>query len=312
MVQIVLIGIGAGVAAALLFASPLSGTALAFPLFALTGLPVAIAGLGWTPIAAGVATIVGGAIVLALFSPHGLGVFLLLFALPMTWLVRLAGLSRENQTGTEWFPLGRLLVHAAGAVAIGLTAVGYVVGFDAEALAASMTDALLEWMVASPELGPAPTREELEPFVRFNVAALPYSIAAIGLVIVVFDLWLAGVVTRASGRLARPREQLWTASMPAGAAVAFVVALAASFLPVPLASVAAVVAGAFGCGLALIGLAVLHALTIGSNARTVLLTITYFLLILLGFPILVFAALGLGETLLHLRARRFGGAPPAT
>jgi hypothetical protein len=102
------------------------------------------------------------------------------------------------------------------------------------------------------------------------------------------------------------------ASMPAGAAVAFVVALAASFLPVPLAAVAAVVAGAFGCALALIGLAVLHALTIGSNARTVLLTITYFLLILLGFPILVLAALGLGETLLHLRARRFGGAPPAT
>jgi hypothetical protein len=312
MAQILFIGVGAGLAAALLFASPLSGTALSFPLFALTALPIAIAGLGWTPIAAGVATITGGAATLALFSPYGLGVFLLLFALPITWLARLTGLSRETPDGTEWFPLGRLLLHAAAAVAIGLTSVGFLVGFDAETLAAGMTDALLEWMTANPDLGAPPDRTELEPFVRFNIAALPYTIAAIALIIVVFDLWLAGVVTRASGRLTRPRERLWTASLPAEAAVVFVVALAVSFLPMSLAPVAAVVTGAFGCALALIGLAVVHAVTVGNNARTVLLTITYFLLILLGFPILVFAALGLGETLLHLRARRFGGAPPAT
>ena len=47
MTQSIFVGIGAGLAAALLFLAPVSGTALAFPLFALTGLPIAIAGLGW-------------------------------------------------------------------------------------------------------------------------------------------------------------------------------------------------------------------------------------------------------------------------
>ena len=45
--QAILIGIAAGFAAALLFLAPVGGTPLAFPLFVLTGLPLALAGLGW-------------------------------------------------------------------------------------------------------------------------------------------------------------------------------------------------------------------------------------------------------------------------
>ena len=52
MMQLVLIGIGAGLAAALLYASPMGGTSLAFPLLCVTGVPIAIAGFGWTPLAA--------------------------------------------------------------------------------------------------------------------------------------------------------------------------------------------------------------------------------------------------------------------
>ena len=48
MIQIILVGIAAGVAGALLFLSPIGGTTLAFPLFTLCGLPIAIAGLGWS------------------------------------------------------------------------------------------------------------------------------------------------------------------------------------------------------------------------------------------------------------------------
>ena len=51
MTQVFLVGIGAGIAAALLFMAPIGGTVLAFPLFLLTGLPIAIAGLGWGVIA---------------------------------------------------------------------------------------------------------------------------------------------------------------------------------------------------------------------------------------------------------------------
>jgi hypothetical protein len=60
----------------------------------------------------------------------------------------------------------------------------------------------------------------------------------------------------------------------------------------------------------LLGLAVLHALTIGIGGRAALLTINYIVLILLGFTAILVIALGLAETLFHLRARRLGGAPP--
>ncbi len=48
MMQLGLIGIGAGAAAALLFASVTSGVWLSIPLFYLAPLPIMIAGLGWS------------------------------------------------------------------------------------------------------------------------------------------------------------------------------------------------------------------------------------------------------------------------
>jgi hypothetical protein len=39
---------------------------------------------------------------------------------------------------------------------------------------------------------------------------------------------------------------------------------------------------------------------------------TYLLLVFFGFPIVLFAVLGLVETLFRLRAKRFGGAAPPT
>jgi hypothetical protein len=312
MLQIILIGIGAGVAAALLFASPIGGTSLALPLFAMTGLPIAIAGLGWTPISAILATVTGGAVLYTLLTPLAAGVFLVLFGGPIVWLVRLALLSREGDGEQEWFPLGRLLAHAALAMAIGLVGVGFLVDFDPQTMASAMVETLSEWLAARPDLEATPSVEDLQAFVRINIAALPYSLGAIALIVIFLDLWLAGIVTRASGRLARRREHLWTASLPIEAAVAFGVALLASFLPFPVGDIAAVFAGTFGCALALVGLAVLHAVTIGNKSRTLLLATTYLLLVFFGFPIVLFAVLGLVETLFRLRAKRFGGAAPPT
>ena len=62
--------------------------------------------------------------------------------------------------------------------------------------------------------------------------------------------------------------------------------------------------------LALIGLAVIHAVTLGTNLRTLILVTTYVVVILFGFPILLLLLLGLAEGFLNIRARRFGAAPP--
>ncbi|MFY9686050.1 MAG: hypothetical protein WAJ88_09655, partial [Pseudolabrys sp.] len=122
MVQIVLIGIGAGAAAALLFASVTSGSWLSIPLFYLAPLPIMIAGLGWSHWAAMTAALAGALGLGAVFGT----VFLLAFAagagFPAWWLGYLAMLARpgaasngngQGVASLEWYPPGRLVVWAA-------------------------------------------------------------------------------------------------------------------------------------------------------------------------------------------------------
>lgn len=317
MVQVILVGIGAGLAAALLFLSPIGGTFLAFPLFALCGLPLAIAGLAWGGLAAIIGAAAAAAVIVVFFSPLAAAVFLLLFGAPIAWLTRLANLSRPGEQGEpsslEWYPLGRLLAHAALAVSVGVTIVGVLIGFDPEALAAEMAGMLTEWMARSPGVMPPPTTAEMLPFARFNVAAMPFTVSALLLIIIVFNLWLGAKVAEMSGRLGRPRERLWTAILPNAAALAFIAGLAVALLvPGGIGHAAGVVTGAFGAGLALIGLAVVHTVTLGTSLRTLVLVTTYVLLILFGFPILLLLLVGLADCVMHIRARRLAGAPPTS
>ena len=315
MIQVALVGIGAALAAALLFLSPIGGTALAFPLFALCGLPVAIAGLAWGSLSGAIAAVTAAAVIFAFLSYPAAVVHFCLFGAPLAWVAHLAGLSRPvdgSPAGTvEWYPLGRLLGQVALAASIGLVLVGVLIGFDPDALTREMTEALVEWMASAPGAAPPPTAAELEPFARFNVAALPYSVSALLVVILVFNLWLASRIAGTSGRLARPRERLWTAVLPNEVIVVFFVALLAALAaPGAISYSAGVATGAAGAAIALAGLAVLHALTLGTSIRTLILVTTYVILILFGFPIVLLFLLGLAESAFQLRARRFRGAPP--
>jgi hypothetical protein len=315
MIQVILIGVGAGFAAALLFAAPLSGAALAFPLFALTGLPIAIAGLGWTVVAALAATVTGTAIAAFVFSPTAGAILALVFGLPLTWVVRLAALSRpvdeaQPEGRREWYPLGRLLLHTALAAAVGLVLAGVIAGFDPATLATEMVDAFAKWLGGS--TATPPTREQIEGFVNFNIAAMPVTVAVILVAVLVFNLWLAAWIARRSGRLARPADRLWSVSMPRETLAGFAVALVASAFDVPIGEIGRVFAGALGCATAMVGLAVMHALTLGNAGRGVLLTVAYALLFIFGFPLILFAILGIAESVLNFRARRFGAAPPST
>jgi hypothetical protein len=315
MVQIVLVGIVAGLAAALLCVAPFGGTSLVLPLFALTGLPIAIAGLAWSLPAAIVASVVAGAALSVALSPLTGLIFLLVLGAPVTWVVRLAGLSRQVTAGQpdspiEWYPLGRMLAHLSVAVALGIIVTGILVGFDVELLVKVVTDALLAFFSSSPDVGVPPSAEEIEPFVRLNVAAMPVTSAIFTMTILAFDLWLAARIARVSGRLARPPERMWSIELPRAAVYALGATILLAFLPRPLGAVAGVFAGALGTAAAITGLAVMHAVTAGNGARAIILTIAYASLLLLGFPILLFAALGAADSFLHFRARRFGATPP--
>src|SRR5262249_61366838 len=117
MMQIILVGLAAGIASALVFASIASGSALSIPLFYLAPLPILIAAMGWSHvsglIAAGVAALgLGMAFGSMLFV-----VFLVGVGLPAWWLGYLALLARPVTNGGArplgWFPLGRLGILGA-------------------------------------------------------------------------------------------------------------------------------------------------------------------------------------------------------
>ena len=234
MMQTILVGIAAGIAAALMFLAPIGGTVLAFPLFILTGLPVGLAGLGWGVRAGAVAVVAGTLTILVALQALAAAAFLLLFAVPAFWVARLALRSRPGATPEaprEWYPLGSMLVHLAIAVAIGVVFVGILIGFDRATMAGEITQALVELFSTMRTTGTPPTPAELTPFVEFYLAIMPFSVTAILVFMLTFDLWLAAVVARASGRLQRPREKLWGVDMPNRALVALAGVTLLAFLP---------------------------------------------------------------------------------
>jgi hypothetical protein len=163
----------------------------------------------------------------------------------------------------------------------------------------------------SPAGAMPPSAAELEDVARTLAALTPFLMGALYVIVLVVNLWLGSRIAEASGRLARPRERLWTAVLPNDAIVVFAVALVVAFLPGAVGFAAGAVAGAFGGALALIGLAVLHAATIGNTLRVLILVAVYVLIVFFGgFPLAILAILGILEGVLHLRARRLGAAPP--
>src|SRR5215469_12882707 len=111
MMQVVLIGVGAGAAAALLFASVTSGVGLSVILFYLAPLPIMIAALGWSHWAGLVAAVAGAAMLGGAFGMCFFGTFLTSMGVPAWWLGYLALLGRPIANGgathMEWYPTGR-------------------------------------------------------------------------------------------------------------------------------------------------------------------------------------------------------------
>ena len=101
MMQFGLIGIGAGAAAALLFASVTSGAWLSIPLFYLAPLPIMIAGLGWSHWAALIAALAGALALGIAFGPVFFFTFLAGAGLPAWWLGYLAMLARPVGNGAR-------------------------------------------------------------------------------------------------------------------------------------------------------------------------------------------------------------------
>jgi Predicted membrane protein (DUF2232) len=332
MMQILLIGVAAGAASALLFASVSSGSLLSVSLFYLAPLPIMIAAVGWSHVAALVASAVAAASLAAVFGSFLLLAFVLGIGLPAWWLGYLALLGRPGVSpGTlEWYPVGRLVVWAALLGTAEVVAVVPNFGMDAESFRAGLRGAfahILQIETAGPTERPptAPGLADASALLDFLVVTIPPTAAVIATITNVANLWLAGRVVRISGRLRRPWPHLTAMTFPSLAPALLLLAFAGVFLPLAIGfaphwlgarealaliehpGLVGIVSGVLAASLlmayAMLGFAIIHASTVGVGGRGAILTGVYLVVIVFGWPLLAVALIGLIDSKLDIRAR---------
>ncbi|MGB7257495.1 MAG: DUF2232 domain-containing protein [Pseudolabrys sp.] len=312
MMQIGLIGIGAGAAAALLFASVVSGSMLSIFLFYLAPLPIMIAALGWSHWAALIGAL-GGATALAV----GLGglyffVFLIAAGAPAWWLGYLTMLARPASAQTspalEWYPPGRLVVWAAllGAAVVLVAVPSF--GTDSESFRAGLRSALEQIMrvddAASGQTGlPASSATGVSRLIDFLVIAIPPTAAVLTTITNTLNLWLAARIVKFSGRLQRPWPDLKAIQFPRAVLALLAAALVASFLGGLLGIMGGALSASLLMAYGILGFAVLHTLSRGINSRIFLLGGAYAAVVVFGWPILALCLLGITDTVIDIRGR---------
>lgn len=313
MMQFLAIGIGAGAAAALLFASVTSGAWFSIPLFYLAPLPIMIAGLGWSHWAALIASLTGAVALAAIFGLVFLFGFLAGAGVPAWWLGYLAMLARpvgaaNGQSGPqlEWYPPGRLVIWAAVLAALVVLVSVPHFGMDVESFRAGLRKALET--ILRPEIGsvgdtPLPAPGRTDRLLDFLVSAIPPAAAVLATVTNLLNLWLAGRVVKFSGRLARPWPQLSAMTFPGWLAAVLALTVILSFVDGLIGIVAGIVSATLLLAFGLLGFAVLHAITQGLQVRSLILGLAYAAVLLLGWPILALCLLGLVDTAIDFRGR---------
>jgi predicted membrane protein DUF2232 len=321
MTQVILIGVGAGAAAAFMFGSVTSGVGLSVILFYLAPLPIMIVALGWSHWAGLTAAMAAAALLGGAFGIFFFATFLASVGAPAWWLGYLALLGRSVANGgaphMEWYPPGRLVLWAAAigaAVVVGALA---TFGGDEATIRHGLSGALeqiLRLQTGAPEDAPLqlPGIQDAERVVEMLVSMLPPAAAVIAAVTLTGNLWLAGLVVRLSGRLRRPWPDLNALSFPLLAVALYGALLAGAFLPGLAGLVASVFAATLTAGFAMIGFAVLHTATRHMRARAVVLSAAYGCVTLLIWPVVIMTLVGVAETLFGLRVRLSRRGPPAT
>lgn len=320
MVQILLIGLGAGLASALLYASLMSGSLLALLLVCLSPLPILIAALGWSHWAGLVAAVAASA---ALAATGGIVAFVLIlvsFGLPSWWLGYLALLARPaarpTPDGLEWYPAGNLVVWAALAGALTVLAVIPKFGMDVESLYAGLRvwiERFFRVVMHTPDGTPfdAPG-VDVKRMIDFFVAISLPGTAVMFTIINATNLWLAARVVRVSGRLRRPWPDLSAITFPVYAPALTGAAVLATFASGLLGLIGNVLTASLLMAYAILGFAVLHAVTRGSSGRVFALGGAYAAVCVFGWPTLAMTLLGLADSIFDIRGRvaRKRGPPP--
>jgi hypothetical protein len=316
MTQILLIGLGAGAASALLFASVASGSVLSILLFYLAPLPIMIAALGWSHWSGLFAAVVAAVGLSTFFGPFFIVAFLVGIGLPAWWLGYLALLARpaaDNPERMEWYPAGRLVVWAAIVSALTVTAAIPNFGLDEETFRAGLRESFERVLkTQSPADMPADIRNvDPKKLIELLATIIPLAAAVVATITSTVNLWLAGRIVKLSGNLRRPWPAIPDMRFPAFAPALLAAAIALSFLPNLLGTIGSIFAASLLMAYAMLGFAVLHVLTRDAAARGFILAGSYVAVVVLFWPILLMTLAGLADTAFDIRGRlaRKSGAP---
>jgi hypothetical protein len=318
MIAIIPIGLAAGCASALMFASIISGALISLLLFYLAPLPLMVAALGWGPIAATIGGIVAASGLGVMFGLPYCIAFAITVALPAWWLGHLALLGRplaDPAAGNgaapaapqfEWYPAGRILLWISGFAALTTIAAMLTLGSDAETITSSLRSGLMRILGARNPASPG----DIERWVTALAIIAPAAATIVAMMTLTLNLWLAGKITATSGRLQRPWPDLKSAELPPMTLVALCVALALCFIGGLAAMFAQITTTALMMAYGLTGFAVLHTLTLAFKSRIFWLCCTYAIVVAFGWPVLAMIALGLADAVFGLRQRYLRGKPP--
>lgn len=321
MPAFILIGLGGGLASAVLFASAAAGAGAGrMLLYFLAPLPNFLAGLGWGSVAASVAACAGAIGIGLVLGLKAAVLFFVSQAAPVAIICHLALLSRPLATSAsttgapalEWYPLGRLVAIATLMAGVLAALSLLVLGPDLDALRALLRE-LIEKVflkelpgLKDRQLGP----DEISTITEFSLYALPAASAMMWLGGFLLNFWLAGRITLASGRLMRPWPDLAAMTFPRGFAWGLAAAFGLTFLAGYPALVGSGFAGGFFLAYVLMGLAIVHYITRGQASRPFVLWAMYLALLILNtWAALIIALIALMEPLLPLK--RFGPSGPA-
>ena len=318
MIAIILIGLAAGCASALMFASTMSGMPISLLLSLLAPLPLMVAALGWGPLGATIGGIVAASGFGVIFGLRYCVAFAIAVALPAWWLGHLALLGRpltNTAPGNgsapatpqlEWYPLGRILLWIAGFATLTTTAALLTLGADGAEITGTLRRFLLR-ILGSADAVPS---AEIDQWIDWLVMVAPAGAAVVAMMTLTLNLWLSAKITATSGRLHRPWPDLKSAALPPMTLAALCAAIALSFSGGLLAILAQIVAAAVMMAYALTGFAVLHTLTLALKSRAFWLGSTYAVVVVFGWPVIAMVALGLADALFGFRQRYLRGRPP--
>lgn len=309
MVQIIVLGIIAGAAAALLFASLISGSNLSLLLVSIASLPILIAGIGWSHVAGLVAAVVASVVLGVWLSGVVFVAFLVGVGLPAWWLSYLALLARPgDDDGFEWYPVGRIVVWSAILATAVVMLSLFNIGFDGETIRSGLRrifEQVLRLQTGTPTDAPLdiPALPNTSRLLDYMAVLFPPMAAALATITNLLNLWLAARVAKVSGRLKRPWPDLAAIVFPPATAGVLMAAIAGTFLPGLIGIIAGVLTASLLTAYAILGFAVLHKITGGMGARSFVLAAVYAAVGLFGWPVLVMTVLGVADAVLDVRGR---------